>query len=420
MKKNKPKLNSKIFKFDFLNLILSRKANGFTLLLSVLVVSIILSVGMGIFGVMTRELKLSGMGRESQIAFSAADAGIECFFYWEIKHPNFSDTIFANSSGAVKVKCADSDIDIAANSNSPYDFTLNLGNNSCAKVNVKKDTSLTNKIITTVTSKGYNTACDSESPFKVERAIQLVSTKQEGGGSYLPPVQPNNLSVAQELLSKIKLTWSNNSCGSDSSCTYSLYKSLYENNNSFSLVDSLISSNQYEDTGLMASTSYYYYVTAVNNYGESDKSDTEKGTTKPTTKEVINFEDFEDDSFSPWTAWKNSRGNDPIIKNNIGIDGTKGLFLDSAMCDSFIDNGIYYDFSFPTSGTINFLVKSDGGSCNTPTVSVFNQIYTVIWWQQKYIFDWQAVSIPFTNETQLRIISTNSKVYLDNITIEAE
>ena len=44
---------------------------------------------------MTKELKLSGLGRESQIAFYAADAGIECFFYWEIKHPDLADSAFA-------------------------------------------------------------------------------------------------------------------------------------------------------------------------------------------------------------------------------------------------------------------------------------------------------------------------------------
>src|SRR3989344_7616279 len=86
MKNNKLKSNS--------NFILSRKANGFTLLLSLLVVSVILSVSLGIFNIMTKELKLSGIGRESQIAFYAADAGIECFFYWEIKHPDWDDSAF--------------------------------------------------------------------------------------------------------------------------------------------------------------------------------------------------------------------------------------------------------------------------------------------------------------------------------------
>jgi len=147
---------------------------GFTILLSVLVVSIVLSAGLGIFGVMTRELKLSGIGRESQLAFYAADAGVECFFYWEIKHPGLADTAFGYyDSNPPTVSCAGNNFNLPAKSDGPYNLNLNLSNNSCAKIKVTK-----NGLITTVESKGYNTACDSNSPFKVERAIQLVSVKE--------------------------------------------------------------------------------------------------------------------------------------------------------------------------------------------------------------------------------------------------
>lgn len=144
---------------------------GFTLLLSILVVSVILSVGLGIFDIMTKELKLSGIGRESQIAFYAADAGIECFFYWEIKHPDLADSAF---NAANTINCAGNSV--ANNfSNNVSDFTLSLSNNSCVKIKVTKS-----GLTTTVESRGYNTACDSPSSFKVERAIRLESTKELG------------------------------------------------------------------------------------------------------------------------------------------------------------------------------------------------------------------------------------------------
>ena len=150
---------------------------GFTLLLSILVVSVILSVSLGIFDIMTKELKLSGLGRESQIAFYAADAGIECFFYWEIKHPDLADSAFAYyDTNPPVINCAGSSFSILAQSNGPYGpYNLNLSNNSCAKIKVTKS-----GLTTTVESRGYNTACDSTSPFKVERAIQMVSTKELG------------------------------------------------------------------------------------------------------------------------------------------------------------------------------------------------------------------------------------------------
>ena len=152
----------------------NKSKHGFTLLLSILVVSVILSVGLGIFDIMTKELKLSGLGRESQIAFYAADAGIECFFYWEIKHPNLADSAFEPETGVTNtINCAGNDIQISGSG--PHVFNLPLSNNYCAKIKVTKS-----GLTTTVESRGYNTACDSTSPFKVERAIQLTVTKQQG------------------------------------------------------------------------------------------------------------------------------------------------------------------------------------------------------------------------------------------------
>ena len=144
---------------------------GFTLLLSLLVISVVLSVGLGVFDIVTKELKLSSMGRESQIAFYAADAGIECFFYWEIKHPPpLTKSAFEPEGVTNTINCAGNDIQISGSS--PYIFNLPLSDNSCAKIKVTKS-----GLTTTVESRGYNTTCESTSPFKVERAIKLEATK---------------------------------------------------------------------------------------------------------------------------------------------------------------------------------------------------------------------------------------------------
>ena len=60
----------------------TKAKRGFTLLIAVLATSIILSISLGIFDIITKEMKLASLGRESQIAFYAADAGEECAFYW--------------------------------------------------------------------------------------------------------------------------------------------------------------------------------------------------------------------------------------------------------------------------------------------------------------------------------------------------
>lgn len=171
---------------------------GFTLLLSLLVISIILSVGFGVFDIMTKELKLSGIGRESQISFYAADAGIECAYFWDIKHPNKPESYFdldLDNNFVEDIECGGTgvvsetyfkDEDGDGYEETSY-FNFNMGeaengNQKCAKVSVKKDVEIkdSKKITTTIIqSKGYNYFCGSKSSHKVERAIRVISTKTE-------------------------------------------------------------------------------------------------------------------------------------------------------------------------------------------------------------------------------------------------
>ncbi|MCK6462368.1 MAG: hypothetical protein L6Q29_00910 [Candidatus Pacebacteria bacterium] len=143
--------------------------------MSLLVISIILSIGLGVSDVIIRETKISGLGRESQVAFSAADAGVECAFFWEIKHPGLTQSAF---NSANSVSCAGNTVNNNFSTNIS-NFTLNLGNSSCVSVKVDKASSPTQTIIE---SRGYNTDCGAVSPFKVERAIRLTLNKVQ------PPV----------------------------------------------------------------------------------------------------------------------------------------------------------------------------------------------------------------------------------------
>ena len=173
---------------------LKQKANGFTLLLSLLVISIILSVGLGVFDVMTKELKLSGIGRESQISFYAADAGIECAYFWDIKHPHEAESYFDLDNNKVdSIKCGDEgDVFDKEFKDETSSFSFNMGEGTtqkCAKVSVSKiigkeyqdvgDGKNYKDITTTIESRGYNYLCGSNSPHKVERAIRVISTKTE-------------------------------------------------------------------------------------------------------------------------------------------------------------------------------------------------------------------------------------------------
>ena len=178
---------------------ISKNKKGFTLLFSVLLITLILAVGASIINVALKETILSGVGRESQYAFYAANTGIECAMYWDrlstlgdgIQFEN--KYVFATSSASQEIgdmssiKCADnviSDVELADGngwdrdlgaSSATTTFGINIPGRttSCAFVSVSKVfDSLEDVTLTSITSRGYNT-CDKTNPRRIERGLQL-------------------------------------------------------------------------------------------------------------------------------------------------------------------------------------------------------------------------------------------------------
>ena len=67
----------------------SSKKRGFTLLLAALVSSVVLAMGASLFILAKKQVILSGLGRDSQIAFYAADQAAECALYWDSRWSYF-------------------------------------------------------------------------------------------------------------------------------------------------------------------------------------------------------------------------------------------------------------------------------------------------------------------------------------------
>ena len=66
------------------------------MLFSVLISSLLLTIGLSIFSIALKELSISTASRQSVYAFYAADSGRECAFYWDISRnggriPNLFD-----------------------------------------------------------------------------------------------------------------------------------------------------------------------------------------------------------------------------------------------------------------------------------------------------------------------------------------
>lgn len=156
-----------------------RETRGYALLLSVLVSGLILAIGLGLLSIVEKNLILSSLGRESQLAFYTADSGGECGLYWDRKHPGFSYTVFATSSISTPpssgVLCNGQDV---AQSWAVYDLTQTSAKTSfdltfegapCAQVTIEKTNSGRK---TVVESRGLNT-CDASFPRQVERALRI-------------------------------------------------------------------------------------------------------------------------------------------------------------------------------------------------------------------------------------------------------
>jgi hypothetical protein len=71
--------------------------SGFAILFAVLTASLLMSIGISIFGISIKELSLSTSSRDSQIAFYAADSARECALYWDTKVGAFMT--YTNSDG---------------------------------------------------------------------------------------------------------------------------------------------------------------------------------------------------------------------------------------------------------------------------------------------------------------------------------
>ncbi len=190
---------------------------GFALLMAVIITSTLLLISYALSNISLKELTLSYAGKDSQVAFYAADAGVECALYWDIRNPDTGpgasafDPNISNNNGAgiwcngnfIQTTSSVSDDPHVPTVPNPSKFLIGGGlvsgeNTStstfymkidptgthqdvtdytppCAIVRVGKrnDTVDPAKVITIIESRGYNT-CDINNARRLERALRVV------------------------------------------------------------------------------------------------------------------------------------------------------------------------------------------------------------------------------------------------------
>ena len=160
---------------------------GYILLLSMLIISIILAISFGVYAISLKEVILASYLKDSARAFGAADRAVECTLYWDKGAPQngLPYTIFTTSTQYISPLvfpnpdpiCESQQINTVGSSWSSVNNTNDTGttnfnivfpDNTCAEISVLKEGNST----TTIVSNGYNT-CDSTDPRRTQRTIQV-------------------------------------------------------------------------------------------------------------------------------------------------------------------------------------------------------------------------------------------------------
>ncbi|MBI5140301.1 MAG: hypothetical protein HZA94_02550 [Candidatus Vogelbacteria bacterium] len=172
---------------------------GFVLLFALLISSILLATGLGISRIILREIFLASLGRESSVAFFAADTGAECALHWyqlgqfdlDTTMPAPSRTIYCNGQiigdnvpGVLKINLIGYEPNVInGGTESTFSFLTNpqvvtpgvsVKPTPCALVKVRfagTNPFLPSQLI--VASRGYNN-CNLTSPQTLERTLEYT------------------------------------------------------------------------------------------------------------------------------------------------------------------------------------------------------------------------------------------------------
>ncbi|HBB44020.1 MAG TPA: hypothetical protein DCZ83_01350 [Candidatus Yonathbacteria bacterium] len=131
---------------------------GAVLLIAILVSSVALAVGFGVYNRTYKELLFASFWKQTQIAFSAADAGLECALYWELHKEVPNPACFGDDILPAKWVPGEE-----------ANFNLDIPGGGCVNIIIAWDSDPL-VLATTTSARGYNT-CDTTSSRRVERGL---------------------------------------------------------------------------------------------------------------------------------------------------------------------------------------------------------------------------------------------------------
>lgn len=179
---------------------------GFTILIAIVVAGITLAIALSILSITLKQLSLGGIARESEIAFQAANAGVECIRFHDVAASEEDSFDVPGNGGEqtvrVSITClgtatqnsaAGSDLDYLARSREEQRFTWTWDSNQvCTDVSVYKYYSTSGSVdmaplvtdrdcpddveCTVVQARGYNAPCSAVTGSGAARIVERVLT----------------------------------------------------------------------------------------------------------------------------------------------------------------------------------------------------------------------------------------------------
>lgn len=145
---------------------------GAILLISILVSGVALAVGFGVYNRAYKVLLFGSFWKQTQVAFAAADAGLECALYWDlhtitppVQAACFAETPFEWSPS----------FPVAPATSSSWSLPSLNTDGGCVNVVVTKfDPPLASGVTTKIDARGYNDACGSTNPRRIERGLSVT------------------------------------------------------------------------------------------------------------------------------------------------------------------------------------------------------------------------------------------------------
>jgi hypothetical protein len=181
---------------------------GFALLLALIISSVVLAIGVSILQISVNQINLSATARESELAFQAAHAGVDCQWYWRNEkvseylsgdnppqNPSiscFGTNAYDNTATRLNVGAGDGTVErftntfswgsperctitamYVLNANGAQDLIVDFENEGVGDDGRK--TCKSGNLCTVLVSDGYNRACDEvdSSIFSVQREITV-------------------------------------------------------------------------------------------------------------------------------------------------------------------------------------------------------------------------------------------------------